>query len=190
MKEFLTPVIVSAIITSIIAPLAFYVLKRYDEKRKQNFDVRYAEYKHYLKTLDEITSAVRMDSEKYFSETVSETFRVIISNPEQSNDALLRLHDSLGEMQSNIQKTFTKAEGELHGLKLVCSDKLLTMVNDYVALQRDLMNATTKMMGNWKSIDINNPSSFITGELNEKAQQAQVLYNKILLQMRNELKIS
>lgn len=190
MKELLTPAIVSVVISGIIAPLAFYFLKRRDEETKRNFDVRYAEYKHYLKTLDEITVAVRADSEKFFAETVSNTFKSILSDPGNSNDVLIKLHESLGEMQSNIQKTFARAEGELHGLKLVCSDKLLGMVNDYVNIQREIMSATTKMMENWRSIDINNPASFITGDLGAKAQQAQGLYNDILKQMRDELKIS
>ena len=189
MDSFLTPAIVSTIITGILAPFIFHFLKRRDEEKRRNFDVRYAEYKHYLKTLDEITAAVRIDSEKFYVETIANSFRSILSGEEDSDAVLIKMNDSLLSMTSNFQKTFSRAEGELHGLKLVCSDELLEMIDEYVELQRDLLSATTRMMENWRDIDMNNPTASLTGEMKDKAERAQVLYKAILKQMRKELKI-
>lgn len=189
MDSFLTPAIVSTIITGILAPMIFYYLKRRDEEKKRNFDVRYAEYKHYLKTLDEITAAVQLDAEKFYTETIADTFRSILSGEEDGDAVLIKMSDSLMSMTANIQKTFSRAEGELHGLKLVCSDELLEMIDEYVELQRELLSAVTRMMENWRNIDMSNPITSLNGEVKDKGDRAQMLYTAILKQMRKELKI-
>ena len=190
LSEILTPAVVSTAVTAVLAPLLFFWLKRRDEKRKRNFEVRYAEYKHYLRTLDEIASASRVETERLFSETIATTFKTILTEPEGSDDALLSMNDALLGLTSRLGQTITKAEGELHGLRLVCSEKLLGMIDEYVQLQRDLMSATSDMMANWKQIDINNPTASMPGDVQEKGEQAQRLYRDIVDQMRKELDIS
>ena len=190
LSEILTPAAVSTVVTAVLAPLLFFWLKRRDEKRKRNFEVRYAEYKHYLRTLDEIASASRIESERFFSETIATTFKTIITDPEGSDGALLHMNEALLGLTSRLGQTITKAEGELHGLRLVCSDKLLAMIDEYVQIQRDLMSATSDMMAKWKEIDINNPTASIPGGVQEKGEQAQRLYRDIVTQMREELDIS
>jgi len=51
----ITPAKVSTVITAILAPLMFYLLKRRDEQKKRQFEVRYAEYKKYLQVLEELS---------------------------------------------------------------------------------------------------------------------------------------
>lgn len=149
--------------------------------------MRYSEYKHYLRTLDEITSASRQDMEKFMHETVAETFNTIITEPEESDAALIELNSALLSMSSNMQQTFAKAEGELHGLKLVASEELLDMVNEYVELQRDILNESVEMMENWQEVDLDNPMASVSGEVRRKGEQAQELYQEILHKMRSEL---
>jgi H+/gluconate symporter-like permease len=55
-NQILNPAIVSVLVTSIVAPFIFYFLKRRDEIKKRNFEVRYTEYKKYLNTLENISS--------------------------------------------------------------------------------------------------------------------------------------
>lgn len=128
--DLLTPALVSTVVTAVLAPLLFFWLKRRDEKRQRNFEVRYAEYKHYLRTLDEIASASRVEIERFFSETVATTFKTILAEPEGSDDALVNMNDALLGLTSRLGQTITKAEGELNGLRLVCSDKLLSMIDE------------------------------------------------------------
>ena len=189
-QNIVTPAIVSAFVTAILAPLLFYYLKRKDERIKRNFDVRYAEYKKYLATLEGVTQAARGDFEKDYLNSVSDVMNDILTNPAKSNDALLRLHKSLDGYSKNIRDSFTKAVNELHGLKLVCSDSLLILVNQWVQIQRELLNESINVMERAKTMSINNPESAITGGMKEKAKNAEAVFDDILKQMRKELDIS
>lgn len=188
--KLLTPVVVSTVVTTVLAPLLFFWLKRRDEKRKRKFEVRYAEYKHYLHTLDEIASASRVETERFFSETITTTVKTFWADPENSNEALVNMNEALLSISSRLGETITRAEGELHGLRLVCSDKLLELIDEYVQLQRDLLSATSDMMANWKQININNPAASVPGAVQQKGEETQQLYRDIVAQMRNELEIN
>jgi len=60
-QQLITPVVVSGIVTGILAPLLFHFLKRRDESQKRTFDVRYAEFNKYLSTLEEIARSIRVN---------------------------------------------------------------------------------------------------------------------------------
>ena len=189
-QNIITPAIVSTFVTVILAPLLFFYLKRKDERIKRNFDVRYSEYKKYLATLEDVTRAARGDFEKEYLHSVSDVMTEILTNPEKSNEALLKLHRSLDEYGKKIRDSFTKAVNELHGLKLVCSDSLLLLVNQWVQLQRELLNESIQIMERAKTMNLSNPESVITGEMKEKAKNAEAVFDSILKQMRKELDIS
>jgi len=188
-QNIVTPALISTLITALLAPSTFYFLKRRDEKRKRNFEVRFAEYKKYLQTMEEISEASRVDFEKIFSESISANFKNILENPENSNDALLALNDSMNTLTGNLRESFTKATNELHGLRLVCSEKLLNLIDEFVQLQRELMDHSVSIMSNWQNIDIQNPEAFLSGEMKQKASRVQYLYDEIIKQMRKELRI-
>jgi len=189
-QQIITPAVVSAVITGISAPLLFYWLKRRDDKKKRNFEVRYTEYKKYLQTLEEVVSASRIDFEKSYMTTVGKILNDILTDPENSNRHLLRLNQALDELGNKMRESFTKSVSELHGLRLVCSDKLLSLVDGFVQLQRELMDESIVVMGKAKNIDTRNPEASISGNMKEKAAKAEPLFNQILIQMRKELDIN
>lgn len=188
-SELITPALISILITAFLAPLLFYLLKRGDDKRKRNFEVRYAEYMRYLKTLDEIATLSRFEFEQFYTQTIAKTFRSILSDSEDSDAALIEMSNSLVEFTTRLQKIISKAEGELHGLRLICSDELLRLIDEYVELQRELLTESTKMMENWRNIDINKPESAISGRVKAKGERSQEIYRLIVDKMRKELRI-
>jgi hypothetical protein len=188
--SIVTPAIVSTFVTAILVPSLFFFLKRKDERVKRNFDVRYLEYKKYLATLEDVTRATRGDFEKDYLNSVSDVMNEILTNPANSNEALLKLHKSLDEYGKKIRDSFTKAVNELHGLKLVCSDALLSLVNQWVQLQRELLDESIQIMERAKTINLRNPESIIMGEMKGKAKKAEIVFGSILKQMRKELDIS
>lgn len=189
LATLITPALVSAAITAILAPLMFYLLKRRDERKKRHFEVRYAEYKKYLQVLEEIVATTRMDFEQSYTKTVGSILHDILAEPENAPSHAMRLNAALDALGSQMRQAFTKATSELHGLRLVCSDKLLGMVDEFVQLQRELMDEAIAVMGNAKNVDINNPEAAMTGTMKEKGQRAQPLFDRILHQMRAELDI-
>ena len=187
--QILNPAIVSVIVTSIVAPFIFYFLKRRDEIKKRNFEVRYTEYKKYLNTLENISSLSRITFEKDFMKIANDCFSDILSNPQDSNAALIRLNSGLQELTANLRTSFTQAQNELHGLKLVCSQNLLDMINEFISLQNELISKSTEFMGRWKEYVGKEQSFFENNSFKELGQRANSLYEDILKQMRKELKI-
>ena len=187
--KILNPAIISVIVTSIVAPFIFYFLKRRDEIKKRNFEVRYAEYKKYLNTLENISSLSRISFEKDFMEIAKDCFSNIISNPQESNAALIKLNTAMEELTSKLRTSFTQAQNELHGLKLVCSQKLLFMINEFVSLQNELVNKSTEFMRSWKKYIGKEQSFFENSNFKLLGQKANSLQEDILKQMRMELKI-
>jgi hypothetical protein len=188
-SALITPAIVSTVITAILAPLMFYFLKRRDEQKKRHFEVRYAEYKKYLQVLEDIVATTRGDFEQSYMKTVASILKDMLADPDNAANHVVRLHEALDALGSQMRQTFTKATSELHGLRLVCSDKLLGMVDEFVQLQRELMDEAIAVMANAKNVDINNPEAAMTGAMREKGQRAQPLFDQILHQMRAELGI-
>ena len=187
--SLITPAIVSTVITAILAPLMFYFLKRRDEQKKRHFEVRYAEYKKYLQVLEEIVAATRGDFEQSYMKAVASILRDMFADPDNTGNHVVRLHEALDALGSQMRQTFTRATSELHGLRLVCSDKLLKMVDQFVQLQRELMDEAIAVMANAKNVDVHNPEKAMTGAMKEKGQRAQPLFDQILHQMRAELGI-
>jgi hypothetical protein len=186
-EAILQSAVVAAIVSAIVGPLIFFLLKRWDDKKRRNFEIRYAEYKHYLKALEKIASSSQADFERFMSETYASCMNEILTTEGQSSDPLVRLNEEVNSLTANVRTSFTQATQELHGLRLVCSEKLLHKVNEYVDIQREIIDSSCSVMGNLNQIDINNPSASISGEMKEKAERTQVLFEEIVQQMRKEL---
>ncbi len=194
MDTLITPVIVSTILTSILAPFLFYLLKRRDDNRRRSFDVRYAEYQKYQKTLDEISEAARINFEEKFLIDITDYFKRIMTNPQESTSAITDLNSSLIGLIKHINQTFTKSIGELHGLKLVCSDKLLEMIEEFIQLQREMLAVSSSILNNWQNLmpyfKDGAKGQSISEELKSRNEKGELLRKKILDQMRKELKLS
>jgi len=188
-EEILQPAVVAAIVSAIVGPLIFFLLKRWDDKKRRNFEIRYAEYKHYLKALEQIASSSHADFERFMSTAYASCMNEILTTEGQSSAPLVRLNQEVNNLTANVRKSFTQATQELHGLRLVCSEKLLHKVNEYVNIQRELIDSSCSVMGNLNQININDPSASISGEMKEKAERTKVLFEEIVQQMRSELGI-
>ena len=188
-EKLLTSAVVAAVVSAIVGPLIFFFLKRWDEKNRRTFDIRYDEYKHYLKALEQISSAGHADFERFMSETYAQCLNDILTSEGESDQPLIELNRKVNELTSNVRKSFTQATQELNGLRLVCSSKLLEMVNKFIAIQRELINESSSMMGRLNQIDINNPESIVSGDMKIKGEHATTLFEEIVVQMRKELGI-
>ncbi|WP_287817741.1 hypothetical protein [Idiomarina sp.] len=188
-EAILQPAVVAAIVSAIVGPLIFFLLKRWDDKKRRNFEIRYEEYKHYLKALEQIASSSHTDFERLMSETYTSCINEILTTEGQSSNPLVRLNQEVNNLTADVRKSFTQATEELHGLRLVCSKELLQKVNEYVNIQRELIDSSCYVMGNLDQMDINNPSASLSGEMKEKGERTRALFEEIVQQMRKELGI-
>lgn len=188
-ERLLAPAIVSVVVTAIVAPLIFFFLKRWDEKNKRNFEIRYAEYKHYLKALEQITASAQEDFEIFMADDFTQCLKRILTREGESSESLMELNQQVNTLTSNVRKSFSQATQELNGLRLVCSSRLLEVVNEFIDLQRQLLEESSAMLKRLDQIDINNPLAALSGEMQAKGEQTKVLFELIVQQMRKELKI-
>lgn len=188
-ENLVTPVVVSAVVTAIVGPFIFFFLKRWDEDKKRNFEIRYAEYKHYLKSLEQIAVSGRSDFERFMNEGYAECMRKILKGEGDSNDILIDLNNRVNELTRSVREAFTKATQELHGLRLVCSIALLEMVNEFIEIQRRLMDQSGAVLAKLNQIDLANPNAMLSGEMEARGRRAQELFELIVKQMRKELGI-
>jgi hypothetical protein len=189
-KQLLTPTAISVVVTSVLAPLIFYILKRRDERQKHNFEVRYSEYKKYLGTLDEIARSSGADFERDFMQTATGSMnRILLGNPD-ADHALVELNTSLSQMGCKVRESFSKATNELHGLRLVCSDALLAQIDRFVQLQSELMDESLNVFEKLKHLNSPDPNAILTDQMKSKGKESQELFAAIVKQMRKELGIS
>lgn len=189
-KQLVTPAAISAVVTSVLAPLIFYILKRRDERQKRNFEVRYSEYKKYLGTLDEIARSSSADFERDFMQTATGSMNRILLGGPDADHALVELNTSLSQMGRKVRESFSKATNELHGLRLVCSDALLAQIDRFVQLQSELMDESLNVFEKLKQFNPPDPNAILTDQMKSKGKESQKLFTEIVKQMRKELGIS
>lgn len=189
-KQLLTPAVISAAVTSVLAPLFFFILKQRDERQKRNFEVRYSEYKKYLSTLEEITRSSSTDFERDFMKTATESMNRILLGGPDADRALVELNTSLSQMSSKVRESFSKATNELHGLRLVCSDTLLAQIDRFVQIQSELIDESLNVFERIKQMSSPIPNTILTEQMQSKGKESQELFTAIVKQMRKELGIS
>jgi hypothetical protein len=182
--ELIVPALVGATVAALLTPVLFFLLKKGDERKKHHFEVRYAEYKRVLQAIEEIAAAARIDFKQSYTAVVASTLKEVLTDHEPSSDYGVRLDQGLEDLGNQARESFARATSGLHGLKLVCSGELLTLVNEFVELQRELVEESIALIADAR---IENPSASVSEAMKEKALRADSLFERILEQMRSEL---
>jgi len=81
---------------------------------------------------------------------VGSILKDMLTDSDNAATHLVRLQQALDTLSSQMRQSFTRATSELHGLRLVCSDKLLRMVDEFIQLQRELMEEAIAVMAKAK----------------------------------------
>ncbi len=186
----ITPALISTAITAILAPVLFHALKRRDDLNKRNFEIRYAEYKKYLQTLEDITASTRLDFEQTFQIIVSDFFSASMNDINSAQNALKKMQSALSPLMDKMRDSFTRANNELHGLRLVCSDELLKKIDEFVKLQSTLLERSGNLMSSWIDLGINKMApSELPDDMSKMGLRSKQLLDEIISQMRKELGI-
>jgi hypothetical protein len=187
LRELIAPAAAGAAVMAVLASVLFFALKRRDKGIKRDFELRRAEYKKYLQVLEEIVAATRIDLKESYTKIAGSILKDMLADPERSSDYTARLEAALDEQAKQMRQGFAGAVAELHGLRLVCSDGLLGMVNEFVKLEREQLEQSLALIASAKELDIDDPDVSTSGTMKEKAKRAEALLEQILEQMRAEL---
>jgi hypothetical protein len=186
LPELIAPALVSAAVTAVLAPLLFFLLKKRDERKRRQFDLRYAEYKKCLQVLEEIAVVARVDLKQACTGIVESALKDVLADPDPSRDYSVRVEQRLAALGTQLRESFARVTSGLHGSGLICSDELQRLISEFVNLQRELVEESISVIAD---ASISNPSPSVTGALNERAKRADALFGLILEQMRSELDV-
>jgi hypothetical protein len=115
--EIGTSAATTTLLNIVVIPFMFYFLKRIDERKTKQFEVRYTEYKRYLAVLEETSTASRAILEDKFLPVVWQTISEIVDDSSKSEEALRRLFTSMNEFTKSISGSLSRVRGEIHGLR-------------------------------------------------------------------------
>lgn len=183
----LTSSLVSALVTAILGPAIFYILKTKEDRKRRQFEIKFGEFKHYLRALEQISRFSGEELEKYMSGPAQKCMESILTGREDSNQALVNMNREMNEFVLRLTKSFQQSSSELHGLRLICSSELFGMVNDFVGIQDQIMTESIALMGQIKLDESGSVVVPIDSDLRRKGEASKQMFARIVEQMRSEL---
>jgi len=177
------------VVSAIIGPAIFYVLKTREDRKRRRVDTKFGEFKHYLKALEEISRFSGEEFETYMAGPAQRCIAIVLTATDeaQRNQALVTMNHEMAEFVSRLTTAFRQATSELHGLRLVCSKTLLEMVNEFVHNQELMLHESISLMGNIKFRGPQLVETPENSELIRKGEESKKLFERIVNQMRHEL---
>ena len=170
--------LIIAAIGWIIAIWQFIVANKH-KKSAIIFENRLKVYNEYFEKIDDINDRLKIDFQEYIGPTINQVYEKILSDPENSNQALIEMQSALSDMINKASKNINQTTQELQKLRFIASKKTLKILNEY----RDLAQSQVQMIPEvLKTIDIYESRNFDTRE-NENLKN--IGYK--LIEIRNEL---
>ncbi|CAK2779801.1 hypothetical protein VCRA2126O85_260010 [Vibrio crassostreae] len=127
------------------------------------FDTRKEEYQGYFKKMEEAARLAGQDYDKYLTETLPNASRQLYE-AHSSPEALVEYQQTLNAFTKDINDGFMKATNELVSLRIVCSNQLALLLDDFEGTYQAMMSLQPQML---EEIQLSlTPESFITGKFN------------------------
>ena len=130
------------------AEIELLKLKQEHEDKSALREKRYQTYKEYLSKLDSINDGLYS---KQFNEDmmkeINETFESIVKNP----DDLTKYFEIIKKQSQFLfdwMRDQNKLLEELNGFRLICSDEILSLIDEYTDLAHSALEATVEINSN------------------------------------------
>lgn len=130
-----------------------HIRHKLEEKAAQR-ERRYATYKDYLGRLDNINSSIasNMTGEEMMEETETLMRSITESDDPFNPAAFQRYFAKMNQFMQQWSREQNKALEELNGLRLVCSQSILDLLDDYTATAKTYLDTTTSAMQNFNPL--------------------------------------
>jgi hypothetical protein len=175
--QLLIVALASAAVSSIFSPLIFHFLNRRRDKRDRAADRRTEDYRRYLRTLEGLSASLRTDFKDLLGTKLPQHFTKILGGQAD----LEGFNADLGQLYSRVFSSSAQAKAEVQALRLTCSEEVLRLVNEYVAVwdavERDFSSI---------SVTRNNLGE-VTQRFFELSTQSESLHSALIAQMRREI---
>ncbi len=112
-------------------------LKRKYQKLDKAIEKRFEVYSNFMNQMDEMSLSMRTDPKMTHGITNEFMVEILTGDEERTNNALLKFNENLLETTKKSLQPMMIVNQELNKLKLVASDKLLPLINEYKLLVND-----------------------------------------------------
>ena len=193
-SSWLTPEIVvpavCVIIASVVIPLLLHYLKGKRERDDKILEIRTKVYTEYFKKYEETASNVGQDYEHFSKVTMKDAFFKLLQS-KSSPEAIVEYQETVGNFPHMIQDSHRKATEEITTLKILGSNELLKLTEEFEELNHEILNLSSAWLQEIQSTmlqpDFEAP---IAQQMKKLGQRAKELKNLIIKQMRDEIRLN
>jgi hypothetical protein len=164
------------------------------DRRKRLYEGKLAQYKRYFAMLDGYSENTRRE----LFATFQDEFTSLIRDPSEEN-TISYVKVSLS-LQGDLSQKFTAFKTELNGLRLEAGERMLSLLNEYVAALEPVQAQTVEFM-QWMNqnfmLFVTNPEmantrvqQFVSGEVSVHGVELKRLQDEIFQEMRRELGVA
>jgi len=179
--------LIAVFVASVIIPLLLHRLKYKRERAEKLFEARKEAYKEYFKKIESAVSNAGQEYERFSREVMPQAFQKLLES-NSSPEAIVEFEKTVGSIPMKIQEAYRKSSEEITGIQILCSKKLLEMLDEYEAKNKELMDRSVAWISELgKSMfnpDIDSP---IAKEMQRIGEEIRNIKKNIIRQMRTEI---
>jgi len=175
------------IIASVIVPFLLHHFKYKREREEMLFVAKKDAYLEYFKKFEDSSAAVAQEYEVFSRETMPQAMiKLIESN--NSAEGIAEYQQTVGEFPQNIQRTYSRVSEEMTSLKIMCSDELYHLIEQFEELNQKIMKQTSEWLGEIQaSMGSPNMEMPVAKEMTNYGEQVKAMKNEIIRKMREEI---
>lgn len=181
--------VMTGVLASVIVPLFMHYSKSKREQKYKILDIRTKVYTEYFKKYEEAAKNIDVDYEVFTKVTLKSAFIDLLES-DSSAVAIIKLSDEISRFTFQIQQSHRKSTEEISSLKILGSDELFRLTNDFEKLNQEIIMLSSEWLKELNealvSPDFEAP---IAKKMKTKGEEINELKDKIIKQMRIELSI-
>jgi len=175
------------IIASVIVPFLLHHFKYKREREEMLFAARKDAYVEYFQKFEASAAAVAQEYEVFSRETMPQAMLKLLES-NNSPEVIVEYQQTVGEFPQKIQRTFSRVSEEMTSLKIMCSDELFQLIEQFEALNQQMMKQTSEWLSELqKSMGDPNIEMPAAKEMTANGEQIKEVKNKIIQKMREEI---
>jgi len=175
------------IIASVIVPFLLHHFKYKREREEMLFVAKKDAYIEYFKKFEDSAAAVAQEYEVFSRETMPQAFLKLLES-NNSPEGIAEYQQTVGEFPQNIQRTFSRVSEEMTSLRIMCSDELYRLIEQFEELNQKMMKQTSEWLSEMQT-SMGNPSIEmpVAKEMTNYGEQIKEMKNNIIQKMREEI---
>ncbi len=158
--------------------------RHHHEVRQRHFELLYQEYKTYLEKMESMNAAAQNFFTSRFLPKSKEIMNRIMTNDPDDTSDLEELNGLMQQMLAEIMSSFANAKSQMQGLRIVCSEPLLALVDNFVGQQEEVMKCLPPF---FEALKQGGDISCHNVALQELGRQSMNTLEQIVVRMRAEL---